>query len=340
MGLSGRAVGKRREAMSAQWRDRPERGSRSMVRLIIWLALHGGRRLCRVLLVPIVAYFFLTAPLARQSSQAFMRRALGRPARWRDTFMHLFVFGTTLLDRVYLLNGRQRELSVAVQNDRLFWDALAAGRGCLLLGSHLGSFDMLGVIGSVEQKLKVNVVMHIDDSAQLRTLLSCTGHQSPYNVIPLGQPGSMLRVKECLERGEVVGILADRIYGDEPAQSVSFMGQPARFSLSPLRLARITGAPVVMVFGLFRGGSRYQIIFEALTERVEDLQASDEASGYSAPAAGPGVGADAECGAGGQHQPPLPPGLTPYLQRYVSSLERQAQRHPHNWFNFYDYWNA
>jgi predicted LPLAT superfamily acyltransferase len=31
-----------------------------------------------------------------------------------------------------------------------------------------------------------------------------------------------------------------------------------------MRLATITGAPVVMVFGLFRGGRRYEIVFEAL----------------------------------------------------------------------------
>ncbi len=291
--------------VSGQWRDRPERGSRGMVRLIIWLALHGGRRLCRVLLVPIVSYFVLTAPLARRASQDFMRRALGRPARWRDTFLHLFVFATTLLDRVYLLNGRQRELQVEVSNAHLFWEAMAAGRGCLLLGSHLGSFDMLGVIGSIEQKLKVNVVMHINDSEQLRKLLSCTGHTSPYNVIPLGQPGSMLTVKEKLERGEVVGILADRVYGDEPTATLPFMGRPARFSQSPLRLARITGAPTVMVYGLFLGGNRYRIVFEAL-----DSDASGEGAAM------------------------LP------MQNYVASLERQARQAPYNWFNFYDYWAA
>ena len=51
--------------MSGQWRAQPERGSRNALRLIIWLALRCGRPLCRVLLVPISAYFFVTAPLAR-----------------------------------------------------------------------------------------------------------------------------------------------------------------------------------------------------------------------------------------------------------------------------------
>lgn len=250
--------------MSIAWRNRPERGSAGMKRLIIWLALHVGRPFCRMLLVPVSAYFLATAPRARRASRKFLTRALGRPATWRDTSRHLFVFATTLLDRVFLLHGRHRDLEVAVTNARVFEEAIAAGRGCLLLGSHLGSFEMLGVVGSVERRLAINMVMNVEDGAGLRQLLAGAGHALPYNVIALGQPESMLRVKECLERGEVVGILADRVYGEEATQEVPFLGAPVRFSLSPFRLARITGAPVVTAFGLFQGGRRYEIVFESL----------------------------------------------------------------------------
>ena len=304
--------------MSGPWRDRRERGSNGAIRLIIWLAIHVGRGLCRVLLVPICAYFFVTAPQSRRASQQFLCRALGRAATWRDTFTHLFVFSTTLLDRVYLLHGRQRELDIAVTNEAVFWNALAAGRGCLLFGSHLGSFEMLGIVGSVEKKLTINMVMHVNDSARLGGLIMGGQASLPYKIIPLGEPGSMLRVKECLDRGEVVGILADRIYADEATQSLPFLGSPARFSLSPFRLARLTGAPVVTVFGLFRGGRRYEIVFESLATRVDDVRASGIDSGAAA-----GTMSSQRC-----------------LADYASILERNAREHPYNWFNFYDYWNA
>ena len=255
-----------RKRMNEQWRSQRERGSRSLVRLIIWLALHSGRALCRVLLVPICLYFLLSAPLARRSSLAFLGRALDRRATWRDSFMHLFVFATTLLDRVYLVNGRQREFAVEINNEPAFTQALAQGRGCLLLGSHLGSFEMLGITGSVEKKLPINVVMNVADSVGLRDLMLSPGHALPYKVIPLGHPDSMLRVKECLARGEVVALLADRIYGGERTQSLPFLGRPARFSSGPVRLAKITGAPVLMIFGFFHGGRRYEIEFVPMAE--------------------------------------------------------------------------
>jgi predicted LPLAT superfamily acyltransferase len=115
--------------MSATWRNRSERGSESLKRLIIWLALHAGRAFCRVLLIPISAYFLATAPRARRASRQFLTRALGRRATLRDIFRHLLAFATTLLDRVFFLHGRHRDLEVAVIDEHIFEEAIAAGRG-------------------------------------------------------------------------------------------------------------------------------------------------------------------------------------------------------------------
>jgi len=305
--------------------------------------LNCGRPFCRALLVPASVYFFITAPLARRSSQAFLSRALERRPTWRDTIAHLFVFATTLLDRIYLVNGRQRELTVAVKNERAFLDAMKPGRGCLLLGSHLGSFEMLSIIGSVEKKLVINVVMHIDQSAYLRDLMFGRGQVLPYNVIPLGQPGSMLRVKECLARGEVVGMLADRVYGGEPTLSLPFLGRPARFSLSPWRLAKMTGAPTVSVFGLFRGGRRYEIVFEGIAGHAENSRGADGQPGGtdSTKPARNDLGPVLHNVSDGRSDQGKPPDMTPVaLQSYVERLERHARSFPYNWFNFYDYWSA
>lgn len=310
--------------MNRNWRERRERGSIGAIRLIIWLALHAGRGVCRVLLVPICAYFMLTAPQARRASREFLGRACSRKPGWRDTFHHLFTFATTLLDRVYLIHGRRNMLAIEVSNEAVFWSALAAGRGCLLLGSHLGSFEMLGVIGSEEKKLAINMVMHVDEDAHLARLIQGTAVALPYNIIPLGRPGSMMQVRECMQRGEIVGILADRVYADEPTQSVPFLGSSARFSLSPLRLARITGVPVVTVFGLYRGGNRYEIVFESLADCVERDEAASAAPGNT-PEATPASNALS---------------LQQSLAAYVAILERQARRCPCNWFNFYDFWSA
>lgn len=295
---------------AAAWRTRQERGSELLIRLIIRIALHVGRGVCRVLLVPICLYFLATAPQTTAASRDFLTRVRGRRAGLRDVFAHLYVFATTILDRVYLLTGRQERLAITVEDDGVLHESLEAGRGVLLFGSHLGSFEMLSVVGSVERRLPINVVMNVDAGSRIHGLLERHGGGLPYRIIPLGSPGAMMQVRECLERGEVVGLLVDRVYGNEATCEVPFLGAPARFSLAPYQLAAITGAPVVMAFALHEGGNRYALRFAPLAARVE------------------------------RHRGEPGEGLVPYVRRYVETLEAAARRSPLNWFNFYDYWAA
>src|ERR1700733_12163038 len=176
----------RRNPMNGEWRDRRERSSEDAKRLFIWISLHCGRNISRVLLLPICAYFLFTSPLARRASRTFLYRASGRPPGWRHVFVHLFVFATTLLDRVYLTHGRHGELSIDIQGEQVLLNALAAGRGCLLFGSHLGSFEMLSIVGGGPRAMHINVVMHVDKGTHVRSLLARSDAGAPYRIIPLG----------------------------------------------------------------------------------------------------------------------------------------------------------
>jgi predicted LPLAT superfamily acyltransferase len=295
--------------LSTAWRGRPERGSRVAIALLIRIAQGAGRTFCRALLAPPISLYFLaTAPQARAASREFLARALGRRASLREVFAHFFTFGTTLLDRLYLLTGRHDCLSIEVEEERHLLEALARGRGCLLFGSHLGSFELLGVVGSRHRNLPINVVMHVEPGSSIHGMLAAQGGGVPYRIIPLGSPDAMMQVRERLERNEVVGLLVDRVYGTEATCEVPFLGRNARFTLAPYQLAGITGAPVVTAFGLFLGGNRYRVRFAPLAERIErDRRAPSD-------------------------------GLQPWVARYVEGLEANARRAPFNWFNFYDYW--
>ena len=85
-------------------------------------------------------------------------------------------------------------------------------------------------------------------------------------VIAPGRPETMLRIKECLERGEIVGILGDRPFGSEKTTLCPFLGVPARFPEGPFRLALALEAPIVLFFGLYQGGNRYRICLEVLAD--------------------------------------------------------------------------
>jgi predicted LPLAT superfamily acyltransferase len=287
-----------------RWTAKAERGSTWLIRLIAWLARAAGRPLCRILLYPIVLYFVLVDTVARRASREFLGAATNRRVGWVEVFGHLYSFAATLLDRVYMATGDFRRFHISIAGDDLVHSALASGRGCLLLGSHLGSFDLLMLANRAFQGLPVNIMMHFDPRSRLRRIAGIDDSRS--RIIPLGRPTSFLRAYELLEQGEIVAMLADRVDGSGASLESSFLGKPASFPLGPHLLAARAGVPVILFFGLYEGGADYRIEFAEFG------------------AAAPSNSRRAM--------------LQPVVDRYASLLEQAARRHPKNWFNFYPYW--
>jgi predicted LPLAT superfamily acyltransferase len=79
--------------------------------------------------------------------------------------------------------------------------------------------------------------------------------------------------------------------------------------LGPFRIATILRRPIVLMFGLYRGGKRYDIYFERLTDLSDEpsLQRGELAQQA--------------------------------LYRYVERLEHYCRLAPYNWFNFYEFWD-
>ncbi len=285
------------------WKAKAERGSAWLIHLIAWLARAAGRSCCRALLYPIVLYFIVSDATARRASREFLGVAYGRRARWGDVYAHLYWFAATLLDRVYMASGDFDRFEVTVRGDALVRDALEAGKGCVLLGSHLGSFDLMTLKNKVLHDRPVTVLMHFDDRARVRRIAGID--DSKLSIIPLGRFDSYLRAYNVLERGGIVVALADRAERSASLQS-DFFGRPTSFPIGPHALAARAGATVLMGFGLYEGGASYRVEF-------------------------------VECG------PAAPAGtrraaLQPVVDRYVKLLEQYARRYPKNWFNFFAYW--
>ncbi|HSI53091.1 MAG: acyl-CoA synthetase [Ramlibacter sp.] len=288
------------------WTAKAERGSEVLIRLIVWLARKAGRPLCRALLYPIVLYFVLTDRTARRASAEFLQAVHGRPARWRETFAHIYSFAVTLLDRVYMAAGDFDRFEVTIEGQALVDRLLAQGRGCVLLGSHLGSFDLLMLAQRSMDGRPISIVMRIDARSRLRNIVGID-ERAP-NLIALGRPDSLLRAHAALDRGEIIALLADRVDGAAACLPAGFLGRQALMPVAPHVLAARSQAPVVLCFGLYEGGNRYRIEFVEF-----DATVPSNARGAA---------------------------LQPAVDRYAGLLERYARRYPLNWFNFYPYWDA
>ncbi len=294
----------------ASWARDGERSNASMLRVMTWISLRLGRGPARLVLLGICAYFLACAPRARRASADYLGRVWGRRPAWRERFAHIHAFASTIHDRVFLLHDRAELFDISSRGVEHIEAALARGRGALLLGAHFGSFEVLRAAGRLRGGLAMSLLMYPDNARKINSALHAINPSAQQDIIALGRADSMLRVGHALDAGGVVGILADRSLHEQAVARLPFLGADAQWPLGPLRIAALMQRPVLFMAGIYRGGNRYEVVFEPLAD-------------FS------GVGRAARSAA-----------VDSALQRYVQSLERHCRDAPFNWFNFFDFWGA
>jgi predicted LPLAT superfamily acyltransferase len=292
----------------AEWLGNRERGSRALLRIMAFLSMRLGRKLSRIPLFCIAAYFFLFAPRARRQSRRYLRRALAREPRGRDRFRHILYFATTIHDRVYLINEKYQAFRITIEGDALMRERARLGSGAFLMGAHLGSFEVIGSVGRREPGLQVSMAMYEENARKINSILAAINPEATPDVISLGHLDAMLKIAERLDRGAFVGILGDRTLGEEPVQEVAILGERAYLPTGPMRAAAILRRSVIFMAGLYRGRNHYHVVFEP----VADFSAISNKTRDDAVRAA--------------------------IERYAALLDKYCRSDPYNWFNFFDFW--
>jgi predicted LPLAT superfamily acyltransferase len=299
----------RKASETVRWTGLPERGSRASLRSLAWIATHVGRWAARLLLYPIISYFGIAAGAARRTSYEYLKQVRGYPARWWHVFRHFHCFAATILDRLYLLRGEFHRFDVKLHGKEILHRRMESGKGCILLGSHLGSFEVLRSLGVMQRNFPLKVLMDPTHNQNITRFLDALNPVIASTVIAPDRVDTLLTVKESLDAGFFVGILGDRVSSDGKTTQCEFLDRPAAFPVGPIVLAAMTHCPVILFFGLYRGGKRYEIYFEHFADEItldRDRRAEE---------------------------------IQLWIQRYAERLEHFTRLAPYNWFNFYPFWD-
>jgi len=297
--------------MSKHWQDSKEFSTPYALKAIRWVAVSLGRPIARLFLYPISLYYFIFARSQRKASYQYLSRVFKRPATYLEVLKHIHCFASTILDRVYLLTGKFEQLEISFPEVNIPLSYSQEGKGCLLLGSHIGSFEVLRSYAVKNYALPIKILMYEHQAPMMVQILNALNSEVANTLISLdGSPSGLLKVKEAIDNGITVGLLGDRILGHNTDKTVScqLLGEPVSISTAPIIMAASLKVPVVVFFGLYLGQNKYKIVFELLDEEIilnrktrqQDIQF--------------------------------------YSQKYVNILEKQIIETPYNWFNFYDYW--
>ena len=270
------------------------------------------RRAAGWFLYLVCLYYVLFRPGARRASQSYLRR-VGQPDGLASVVRHLHTFARVTLDRLFFLTGRWSSFAITYRGHELFLDAARSGRGALLLGAHVGSFEVMRCRGEASG-VPINVIVDYSNAERINAVLHSLAPSDHTRLLSLGRDplATMLAVRTCVGRGELVAMLGDRVAargGADRQVSVRFLGGDALLPAGPWLLAHTLKVPVYFFAGLYTPPNRYDLHCELLAQEVTlDRRARAE------------------------H-------VQRYAQTYASALERHVRLAPYNWFNFFELWS-
>ncbi len=300
------------------WSRLAESGSMGAIRLMVWVHRRLGRFASRLLLDGTVAYFYLRDRAWRGPSRRHLeavwsrpegRAALGRRPGTLGPLFHYREFAQQAYDRMLLWGGGMDLFQIEHEGSEHLFRLARERRGALLFGAHLGSFDMARTLAR-EYGIVLNIVMFTAHAERINRLFAELDPESRLRVVQL-EPGSVktaFAIKACLDRGELVGILADRIPAGSYERPIwlEFLGRRQPFPRSPFQLACLLGCPSLLSLCVRIGPAHY-------FTRVAQLDAGQRF-------------ARAERDKGAEE----------LARAFVRELEATCLRHPYQWFNFFD----
>jgi predicted LPLAT superfamily acyltransferase len=313
----------------AHWADEKEKGSGYwQLKLMLSLRKVLGRGFMAALLRPIVLIFYLVSSASRAASRDFLARsaaAAGRAApRCSDSFRHFLSFAEALVDKIDAWSGKigVSDLSVKGGEVETLVADLRAGRGAVVLCSHLGNAELLRALASLEvgeeiRGFSFTSIVEFSGTARFNRLIAEVDPRSMGMIVSAADigPETMIVLKERIDSGGLVVIAGDRVAAANRSRvlRLDFMGAEASFPMGPFILADLLEAPAYFMF--------------ALRDRDLDWKSP---YGFYVYRAGSGTGGDRR-----ERQARVATLAT----EYASVLARHATEHPYQWYNFFDFWD-
>ncbi|MGD1083294.1 MAG: hypothetical protein ABSA47_00930 [Verrucomicrobiota bacterium] len=270
-------------------------------RLGVWPAYLG--------LVFVAAYFTLVHRDAYRASADYLARLFGPLPGWRRpllVYRHFLAHGVTLVDQMAVLMDRSR-IECVFDGEELFKPHLEQGRGIILLGAHVGCWELGGhILGRLDLPVNLVVVEREVDAIQ-RLFNSATAGKRFRVLTADDDPLRSVPILAALRRGEIVALLGDRSLGGADVET-SFLGVRVRLPVGPYRLAAASGAPLFQVVTVRQRLGHYR--FAAFPPQFisrEEIRSDPNAVAARA-------------------------------RRYAEHLETVVREYPFQWANFFPYW--
>jgi len=167
---------------------------------------------------------------------------------------------------VFKLNSENLHRYVYFENEAVFAEALARGKGCFILTGHFGNWELMSAAITLRFKTDGIAVARPVDFAPVEQLMLRLRTRFGTEIVP--KKKAMKKLLMGARKNKAMGILLDQNVDWYEGVFVPFMGKPACTNKGLALIAMKTGAPVIPVFSARQPDGRYRVVFEKEVDLV------------------------------------------------------------------------
>lgn len=165
--------------------------------------------------------------------------------------------------------GKKIDEIVSVHDIENLNDALACGRGVILLTAHLGNWELAAAYLGIKD-YPMRAIGAEQRDARITKLISDV--RASCGVETIGKGFDLRGAIRCLQEGNILGVLLDQDAKDKGIIA-PFLGQPASTPYGPVKLAMKMRSPIVPLFIVRRKDNTHHDLYflPSLEEMVKDF---------------------------------------------------------------------
>jgi len=170
-----------------------------------------------------------------------------------------------------------RSKVINVRNEHVMHNALAQGRGIIILAPHLGNWEVLGLY--LNDFGKVTCLYKPPESEALGEIMVASRERAGSEIVPTNRKG-VIALMKAVKAGGMTGILPDQNPEASGGEFAPFYGVPA-FTMTLVQSLRIRADAVVIGAYAKRIPGGFEVVFEEADEAIYSSNDSEALAGLN-----------------------------------------------------------
>lgn len=286
-----------------EWKGRTD-GLPWMIRSLVVLMKVIDRHVIYCFMAIVVPFYMVFHHDSYLATYRFFRQRLGfgRIKSFLKVYANHYRFGQVIIDRYAAYAGKKFRFEL--DGNERFMELVNGERGFVQLSSHAGNYEMVGY-GLTSTAKKINGLFYGGESKVMMDFRRKILSMHNVNLIEVDESMShIFNMNAAIDRGEIVSMTGDRLFGSSKALKCMFLGKEASFPMGPFALAVQKEVPMLAVFSM-RYHGRYRVY-------VRDIKPDESL--------------------------PLRARMADMARQFAAELENVVRMYPTQWFNYYDFW--